>query len=287
MAITGTSGRVGRALADRLAGAYEVTELPRARFDLARDEPARALADLECDALFNPAGLTSLEACEDDPGEALRANVLGPAALAAFCAERGVRLVHFSTDYVFDGLEPGWKEESHPTAPLSVYGRTKRQGEETVLAAGGAVVRVSWVFGPEKPAFPDSVAREALAGRPLRAVADKFSLPTFTKDLADWMERLLAAGVPAGVFHACNRGDQPVSWHDLAQEVVAFLAERRLIDAATPVEAVLLAEVPAFRAPRPRHTAMSTGRLAGLLGGPPRDWRIALREHLGAHFISR
>jgi len=285
IAITGTTGRVGRALADRLAVRHTVTELPRALLDLNGLDVAGALAEVDFDVLLNPAGMTGLEQCEDEPELARRANALAPAVLAALCRERGKKILHFSTDYVFDGRKPGLRTEEETPAPLSVYGRTKEEGERGVLAAGGTVMRVSWVFGPEKPAFPDSIISGALAGRMLSAVADKFSLPAYTPDICDWVEGLLSLGLPPGLFHACNGG--PVtSWHGIAVEVVRLLHER----AGLPLRMVKdlpMAEMGAFRAPRPRHTAMATGKLEALLGRPPRDWREALRLHLESGLLSR
>ncbi len=285
LAITGTTGRVGRALANRLTGRHEIVELPKVVLDLDSSDPAVALADLEFDALIHPAGMTSLEACEDDPDTARRVNADAPAALARFCTERGKRMLAFSTDYVFDGREPGLRTESDDPAPLSAYGRTKRDGELGVLDAGGTVVRVSWIFGPEKPAFPDQVLSDALAGRPLSAIADKFSLPTFTADLAGWIDTLLYRGCPPEIFHACNSGE-PVSWHDIAREVVRFLHDTGRLPAMPEIKALRLDETPFFRAPRPRHTALAAGKLADLLGHDPRNWKEALREHLAGR-ISR
>ncbi len=282
VAITGTKGRVGRALADRLARDHEVIELPRNRLDLARSGGERVLADLDFDVLLNPAGLTGLEQCEDDPALAKQVNAIAPGAFAHAC--HGKPMLHFSTDYVFDGRRPGLRMEDEPTSPLSVYGKTKAEGERGVLEAGGTVMRVSWVFGPEKPAFPDQILARALAGQELEAVKDKFSLPAFTTDIAEWVACWMAKRCPAGVFHACNSG-APVSWHGIASEIVEFLAAKGI--GAPPVKALTLDEMTVFRAPRPRHTAMSTKRLEALLGAPPRDWREALHEHLESRLISR
>ncbi|MEO0017529.1 MAG: hypothetical protein RLZZ522_812, partial [Verrucomicrobiota bacterium] len=176
VAVTGTTGRVGAALARHFASDHEVVELPRARFDLA--DPAgvaRVLEGLDCDIFLNPAGVTGLEACLDDPALAQRVNADAPGEIAAWAARRGVRLIHFSTDYVLGGREPGLHDETETPEPLSDYARTKLAGEQAVLALPGAcVMRVSWVFGPEKAALVDTVRAKALAGEPLAAVADKF-----------------------------------------------------------------------------------------------------------------
>jgi dTDP-4-dehydrorhamnose reductase len=284
IAITGTTGRVGKALVHHLAGRHEVIALPRTCLDLALPGCENILRELDFDVLLNPAGLTSLEQCEDEPLLARRVNAEAPEALAAVCRERRLKMLHFSTDYVFDGREPGLRTEDELPSPLSIYGKTKRDGEQAVLAAGAAVMRISWVFGPEKPAFPDQILDRALAGHELAAVADKFSRPTFTGDLCEWVEAWLEAGTPAGCFHASNGG--PVtSWYGMALEILAYLADRGI--ATPPLKALALDEMTAFRAPRPRHTAMDTGRLEALLGNTPRDWREALREHLESRLISR
>ncbi|WP_052573412.1 NAD(P)-dependent oxidoreductase [Haloferula sp. BvORR071] len=285
LAITGTTGRVGQALATHLRDRHELIELPRSLFDLAGPDLPAKLAELDFDMLLNPAGLTGLEHCEDDPALAERVNAAAPAEMADFCRREGKRLLHFSTDYVFDGLEPGLKGEDSPVAPLSVYGRTKAAGERAVLDAGGTVMRVSWVFGPEKPAFPDTVIDRALAGQEVAAVADKFSRPALTTDIAEWVGTVLEAGCPPGIFHACNGG--PItSWHGMAEEIIACLRARTGLELPAP-KPLLLAEMAVFRAVRPRHTAMAITRLSALLGHEPRDWREALREHVESRLISR
>lgn len=285
IAITGTTGRVGRALADHLAARHEVIELPRAVLDLGDPGCAGVLAGLDFEVLLNPAGLTNLEQCEDDPDLAQRLNAGAPGELAAACRARGKKILHFSTDYVFDGFQPGLRAEDESPSPLSTYGRTKRVGEERVLTEGGTIMRVSWVFGPEKPAFPDQILARALAGEELSAVADKFSLPAYTPDIAEWAEAWIMGGTPGGIFHACNGG--PVtSWHGIATEITGFLRERT--GRSIPeVKALQLNDMKVFRAPRPRHTAMATKRLEALLGHPPRDWREALHRHLESRLLSR
>lgn len=287
VAITGTTGRVGSALAARLAARHEVIRLPRAACDLA--DPASlsaALASLECDVFLNPAGITSLEACEDDPRLAMRVNSAAPGKIALWAAERGVRVIHFSTDYVFDGSTMQALTEATPAKPLGAYGRSKLAGERAVLThPGNLVLRVSWVFGPEKPSFVDQVFDAALAGKPLAAVSDKFSRPTFTGDLAGWVERLLDTDAQ-GVLHACQTGD-PVSWHGMASAVLDTLMACGALTERPDVVEQHLATATGLRAPRPRFTAMDSSRLAGVLGARPRPWREALTEHLETRWATR
>lgn len=279
VAVTGTTGRVGAALARGLARRFDVIPLPRGAFDLA--DPAGmadVLATLECEVFINPAGLTSIEACLDQPDLALRVNARAPAELAAWAAARGVHLIHFSTDYTLDGAAPGMKAEDAPVAPVNDYGHSKLAGEQAVLArAGTCVARVSWVFGPEKPSFVDAVAQRALAGEPLAAVADKFSLPTFTADLTEWTAALISARA-TGRYHLCQSGP-PASWHDLATATVAILHRAGRLGRLPEIDPQRLDAATGFRAPRPRHTAMSTTRLTELLGRPPRPWQAALADY--------
>lgn len=280
VAVTGTSGRVGAALARHFAANHEVIPLPRRVCELADPRSlAAALDRLECDVFINPASITSLESCEDDPALAMRVNAEAPGEIAAWAAPRGVPVFHFSTDYVFAGELPGLRGETEMPGPVNVYGQSKLAGERAVLARpGNCVVRVAWVFGPEKPSFIDHIYDAALAGLPLAAVADKFSLPVFTGDLAHWMDRLIELKT-TGIVHACQSGE-PISWHQMATAVVEEMVACGALAKLPAVEKRTLGEIAAFRAVRPRFTAMDTRRLAGILGRPPRLWREALAEYV-------
>ncbi|MEO5917067.1 MAG: NAD(P)-dependent oxidoreductase [Luteolibacter sp.] len=287
ISVTGTTGRVGAALANHLAAKHEVIPLPRSRCDLAdRKSLAAALEKLECDVLINPAGITSLEDCEDDPAMAMRVNAEAPAEIADWAQSRGVPVFHFSTDYVFNSDTPRLFNEDETPEPISVYGRSKLAGERKILARpGNCVIRVSWVYGPEKSSFVDRVFDDALAGRPIAAVADKFSLPVLTTDLAEWLDCLIDRKT-TGIIHACNSGE-PVSWHDMAIAVVEEMKSIGLLSAIPSVERQKLSEMASFRAARPRHSSLATHRLTEILGHPPRPWREALAEHVRQRSLLR
>jgi dTDP-4-dehydrorhamnose reductase len=209
----------------------------------------------------------------------MRVNAEAPAEITRWAADRGGPVFHFSTDYVFGGETEGPRHENESPSPVNAYGRSKLAGERAVLAnPDNCVLRVSWVFGPDKASFVDQIFDAALAGKPLAAVADKFSLPVSTGDLAEWMERLIE-GKATGVIHACNSGD-PITWHDMATAVVGEMAKCGRLAEIPPVRKQNLSEMTFFRATRPRFTAMDTGRLAAFLGHPPRPWREALAEHV-------
>lgn len=281
VAITGTTGRVGAALARQLAPRHEILSLPRAACDLSNMESVEAALDaLDCDVILNPAALTSLEACEDDPRLAMRVNSAAPGKIALWAAARGVRVIHFSTDYVFGGETTVPLKEGMPARPVNAYGRSKLAGEMAVLAhPGNLVLRVSWVFGPDKPSFVDQIFDAAHAQKPLAAVADKLSLPTCASDLARWVETLLEKDTH-GILHACNPGP-PVSWHGMAEFVAREMTSCGLLDACPHVAALKLDEMPIFRAKRPRFTIMDPGRLSDITGGL-RPWHEALADHVHA-----
>ncbi len=280
LAITGTSGRLGAALVEHLKARHEVIPLPRSVCDLADPESLQqALSGLDCDVLLNPAGMTSIEACEGDARMAMRVNSAAPGKLALWAAERKVRVIHFSTDYVFEGVLPGLRLEAEPARPILAYGRSKLAGERAVLThPGHLVLRVSWLFGPEKPSFVDRVMQLALAGEPLTAVADKWSIPTSTADLVCWVESLLDSDV-SGVLHACPSGE-PVSWHGMAEAIVGEMHACGAIASRPQVLKQPAEQNLSFKVARPRYTAMSNERLADLLGEAPRMWDEALREYV-------
>ena len=279
IAITGSTGRVGAALVRHLAARHEIIPLPRAVCDLEDSASLQAALDsLECDVFIHPAALTNLETCEDDPRLAMRLNSAVPGKIAIWAAERGVRMIQLSTDYVFDGDINIPLTETMRPAPVSAYGRSKLAGEQAVLAhPGNLVLRVAWVFGPDKPSFVDQIFDNALAGKPLSVVADKFSLPTCTTDLAHWISALLDTDA-SGVLHACNPGEA-VSWHGMAEFVVRQMTACGLLQSCPEVAALKLDEITFFRARRPRFTVMDTTRLSSLIGDL-RPWPEALAEHV-------
>lgn len=280
--LLGGSGRLGRVLTSAWRDRHALLLSVRAEIDLAQpDRLAAALAAFDFDTLVNVAGLTSPDACEDNPDLAWRVNAESPGRLAHLCAERGARLIHLSTDYVFagDGSEP--LDEESPTAPVNVYGRSKLAGEQAVLNAypGALVARVSWLFGDAGSDVPAAVLDRARRGLALDFIEDKWSAPTWTHELADWLEALISDRREVnGLLHLCHSG--AASWRDFAQAVLDLGHEVGLLPQVLSTQGRRLAEFTGFRAARPPWTVMDNARLAGLLGTAPRPWREALRLHL-------
>lgn len=261
---------------------HELTGLSRRDIDVSEPEALRAV--LFChnyDVLVNCTGATSLEQCEDNPTLAARVNAAAPAIMAADASRRGARMIHFGTDYVFDGkLDRPYVEEDE-AHPLSVYGQTKLEGELAVVRAGPEhlAVRVSWVFGPDKASFIDMILKRALRGEVVEAVADKTSCPTYTEDVAQWLEPWLGSNAaPGGIFHACNGG--PASWQGFAQGALDLAVALGWPVTSRVVKPVLLSSIRAFRAARPAHTPMNCEKLECATGLGIRQWKDSLAEYL-------
>src|SRR5215467_9743436 len=209
--ILGTGGRLGAALRREFKD-YDVTGFNREQLDLSDlDGLRRKLDSMAFDAVINAAGFTNVDACETERDRAFLINAEAPAVLAKICSAKEAKLIHFSTDYVFDGQKRAPYTEEDDANPISVYGESKLMGERNVLAAGNhhLVVRVSWVFGPDRPSFIDAMIKHAQEDEKVDAIADKFSAPTYTHDIAEtlawildaWSRRAFAPdGLEAGRF---------------------------------------------------------------------------------------
>ncbi|QQL45322.1 dTDP-4-dehydrorhamnose reductase [Sulfuriroseicoccus oceanibius] len=284
--VVGAHGRIGSALVRRYSANpdYQVTGIGRDSLDLSNPASIdHALAGLDFDLLINAAALTNVDYCEQHPGEAQSANCSGPKQLAEICAERGARMIHISTDYVFGGDTPGMRSEDDATAPTGVYGQSKLDGEHAVLevlGTAGLVVRTSWVFGPDRPSFPDMILQRAQENDVLEAIGDKWSCPCYSEDFAEYLELLFQQKDAHGVFHLCNSG--ACSWSEYAQQVVDIATDLGIALRCHSVTPTKLADMDRFVAPRPVHTAMATVKFHAATGCAPRDWQSALRDYLTA-----
>ena len=281
--IVGAAGRLGQSLQRRLSKEARVTGLTRADLDLRSAESIRAaLEGLEFDRLILPAAMTAVDPCESDPDTAFAINAEAPGLIAGICAAKQAHMTHVSTDFVFDGGKPGLYDEQDAANPISVYGASKREGEVKVLDAdpGHLVVRVSWLYGPGKPAFPEWIVDKACAEDSLALPGDKTGSPTSSEDVSEWLVRLILDPVrpPAsGIYHLCNSGS--CSWRDWGQACLDLAREAGVPLRTTGIAANTLADIPAFVAPRPANSAMSNAKLAAFIGTAPRSWQAALREH--------
>ena len=278
--ILGSRGRLAAALARGWAARHEIAALSRDDVDVADAEAlARCLGARNFDILVNGTGLTNVDACESRRDEARAVNALAPAAMAASARNCGARFIHFSTDYVFDGKKQDPYTEDDPARPLGWYGRTKLDGENAVLAdsPNHHVVRVSWVFGPDRPGFVDQIVQRAQATSDVAAIADKFSSPTYACDVAGWIEPMFDPAFSGGLYHACNSGS--CSWHEYGEWALECAREAGIPVQTTKLRAQSLRDMKSFTAPRPVHSILCTEKLTRMTGITPGPWREAIREY--------
>jgi len=283
--ILGARGRLAAALASGWGRDHSVTALARPELDVADVGGLRSLLQKHhFDVLVNGTGLTNVDSCESSRDEARAVNALAPAIMAEAARTKNVRLIHFSTDYVFDGAKTAPYTEADPPNPLGWYGKTKLDGELAVLADDPRhlVVRVSWVFGPDKPAFIDALIERARTNTRVEAIADKISSPTFACDVAGWLAPFFDPGLPGGIYHACNAGS--CSWRDYGEFALRCASEAGAPLATTLVAPIRLADMKSFVAPRPPLTALSTEKLVGVTGLRPRPWEDAVRQYIQSKY---
>jgi dTDP-4-dehydrorhamnose reductase len=271
--ITGAAGMLGRDLQAVLEGdraGPAVTALTRADLDIT-DAAAVAEAVAGQDVVVNAAAYTAVDAAETDEPAAYRANVVGAQNLARACAAAGAVLLHPSTDYVFAGDATEPYREDHPTAPRTVYGRTKAAGEQAVLdalPARGYVVRTAWLYGRHGANFVRTVARLARERDTIDVVDDQRGQPTWSLDLARGLVALGRNRPGAGVYHCVSGGD--TTWYGLARAVFAELGEDP--DRVRPTTTDRFPRP----APRPCYSVLSTDRWIAAGLPPLPGWREAL-----------
>lgn len=279
---------MGAALLRDLSPDHSVTGFNHAQLDLSAPEQLREkLHSLDFDLLLNAAAQTNVDRCEKEPEEAFALNAAAPEIMAQICARKRARLIHISTDYVFDGEQRQPYREGDEARPLSVYGESKLEGERRILqtAPEHLVVRVSWVFGPDRPSFVDWVMQQAREKELVSAVADKYSTPTYTLDLARMLRPLLTAPDACGLLHLANAGE--CSWREYGQWALDCCKAEGIALRAETVEAITLADMENFIARRPIYTVLATGKWEKLTGAKPRDWRAAVAEYVRTEVKAR
>lgn len=274
-AVVGASGQLGRALVDVL-GSRVVWAGGRDRLDVRDAQAVRAMVEAERpDVVFNATAYNAVDVAEGDPTEALAVNAAAPRHLAVAARHVGARLVHVSTDYVFDGASTRPYREDDVPRPINAYGASKLAGEAMVTASGCELilVRTSAVLGAgasriKGGSFVERILAQARAGKPLRVVADQVFSPTYAPDLASALVALVDANA-RGLFHVTNAGT--CSWHELAEAAVSAAG----LD--VPIERIGAAELHRPAA-RPAYSVLSNERYLSFGLPPRRDWREALTD---------
>lgn len=278
--VTGGNGQVGKALAASSPQGWDVALMGRDMLDIADFDAARAAIEAVApDVLINAAAYTAVDRAESDAENADRINGAAVANLADACAARDVRLVHYSTDFVFDGLSSRSYSPDDRPAPLSVYGRSKLAGE-TAAAAGAAnlVLRTSWIYAAGGANFVSTMLRLMAERDEVRVVADQVGTPTHALSLARATWRLVESGA-RGVHHFTDAG--VASWYDFAVAIAEEARTAGLLDRDVRVVPIATADYPT-PARRPAFSVLDKADCWKLLGAPSRHWRTELRNALAS-----
>src|SRR6266496_2507343 len=301
--ILGAGGRLGAALLREYRDKFDVAGFNHTQLDLSDLGAVREkLLKASFDVLINAAGFTKVDLCEAQPDRAFVINSEAPRVVAEICDEKNATLIHFSTDYVFDGDKREPYTEEDEANPISVYGESKLAGEENVLAVKGRhlVVRVSWVFGPDRPSFIDGLIKRAQENEHVDAIADKFSSPTYTHDVAEMLPRFLNVGPVAGgddpggavavtarsysasdysgILHFSSAGE--CSWQEYGQWALDCCEAFGVPIKAKTVDALELKDMENWVARRPVYSVLSSVRYTELTGASSRTWRDAVADYI-------
>ena len=284
--VFGRNGQVARELAklgarsDPSLAGLKLDFVGREDFDLSRgDSPLPLLRERAPIAVINAAAYTAVDRAESEPEAAFQLNRDAPAGIAQACAALDIPLVHFSTDYVFDGSKPDPYVEDDPPNPMSVYGRSKAEGEMAVLGWGAraSVVRTAWVYSAYGSNFVKTMLRLGRTQPEIRVVADQIGQPTWAEDCALGALRLVQALLDRdarslGVFHLTGAGD--ATWADFAEAIFEESARRG--GPRPAVSRITTAQYPTA-ARRPPNSRLDCRKIMRTVGWSARDWRGSLK----------
>jgi dTDP-4-dehydrorhamnose reductase len=271
--VTGSDGLVGTNILAKLASDFDIIPCVESEWDITdRKKGEEMLGSLMPDVLLNLAAMTDVDACEDRQDLAFRVNGEAAGILADICFAKKIGMVYLSTDYVFDGKKRSPYTEEDRTNPLSVYGRSKRLGEEKVLAShtSALVVRSEWIYGHGGESFITKVVRTAREKGAVEVVDDQCGTPTYAGDLARPIAALVKAG-KSGVYHVTNSGS--CTWYELAQYIFSKL---HMVVECKPVSSVQLNR----KAKRPSYSVLDCTKMRNDINLDMRNWQEAVDEYL-------
>lgn len=281
--LTGVNGQVGFELARTLQGLGKVVALERSALDLADlEQVRRVVREVKPGLIVNPAAHTAVDKAETDIDAVMRLNAEAPGVLAEEAKRLGAALVHYSTDYVFDGTKAGAYVETDAVNPQNVYGKSKLAGEQAIAQSGceHLIFRTSWVYGTRGKNFLLTMLRLGAERDELSVVADQYGAPTWSNTIAALSANVLAQAVApnqsdwwekhSGVYHLTASGS--TSWHGFAEAIFEYSQ----LDKKPTVKPIPAASYPT-PATRPSNSRMSNDKLAASFGVRAPDWRDALR----------
>jgi len=279
--LTGAAGQLGRELKRSLSCFGELTACDRGQLDLAKPEALRAaVRAIAPTVIVNAAAYTAVDKAEAEPAAADAINAAAPGILAEEARRLGALMIHYSTDYVFDGAKPTPYAETDTPAPLSAYGRSKRAGELEIAASGARhlIFRTSWVYGLHGANFMKTMLRLGRERGELRVVGDQVGAPTWTRHLADVTALIVARReVPDGLYHLAAAGE--TSWHGYAEAIFAEAQRAGLMEKVPVVHRIASADYP-LPAARPANSRLDCSRFRRDFGLALPDWRTGLTDCL-------
>ncbi len=289
--VTGVTGQIGSALVKSVEPLGPIIAADRNVLDFTQPNLIFSVLDrLRPDMIVNAAAYTAVDRAEDEKELAFRINAEAPGAIARWAADRGVPLVHFSTDYVFDGAgSRPWREDDKAN-PLSVYGASKHAGDEAIRSAGGPhlIVRTSWVYAAHGENFLRTIAGRAKERKALRIVADQTGAPTSARMVAAAVTKIIGPGDPSladrfatakGLLNIAAAGE--TTWYGFAVAIVDGLKARGVPLAVESIVPVATKDYP-VRAARPANCRLDLTRLRQVFGIDPPTWDRALAAELDA-----
>jgi dTDP-4-dehydrorhamnose reductase len=273
--VSGGRGLLATNILPSLSGQFDLAVYDIDEWDITSASAGKKMMDLHRpDVVLNLAAITDVDGCEDKADLAQKVNAEGAGIVAGLCAAAGARLIHISTDYVFDGeKESPWREDDEP-GPASVYGRTKLAGEKMIFErfAGATVVRTQWLYGKGGTSFVEKIVKLASEQGAVRVVNDQRGSPTYAKDLAAPIIAIIAGGL-TGIYHVSNSGS--CTWFEFARAIFSI---RKMDVEAIPISSRELAR----KAKRPQYSVFDLAKFQRDTGIGMRHWMEALREYLAA-----
>ncbi len=281
--LTGINGQVGHALQSQLTG-FDCVGMSRQQLDLTNVQMIRrVIQEIKPDIIINPAAYTAVDKAESEPELAYAINATAPGVIAEEAKKLGAALIHFSTDYVYDGSQSTPYEETDQVNPISIYGKTKLAGEDAIRAVGipHLILRTSWVYGAYGKNFLKTIVRLATEREELGIVADQFGAPTSDLSIAKGVAKLLLKWLPeeermTGVYHFTNTGR--TSWHGFACEIVKqYNTKVSLKVAEKNIKPLTTADYPT-PASRPENSCLNNTKLKSTFGFELPSWQDGLKE---------
>ncbi len=274
--VTGSRGMLGTDIMQMLSSGHDVIgwDLHNCNI-LEADQVDRMVSAARPDVIIHAAAYTNVDLAESEPEAAARLNVAGTENIARAARKHRCRIMHISTDYVFDGTQATPYREDDPTCPAGIYGKTKLQGElavQQIMEPGDwSIVRIAWLYGKHGKNFVSTMLRLARTQDTLRVVYDQIGSPTYTKDVVRGLSALLENNA-AGIFHLTNSGQ--CNWYEFTQTILSSVG----ISGVT-VQPITAAEF-GLPAPRPAYSVLDTTKFTTLTGQHPRHWEQGLQEYL-------